>query len=102
MAVCTMLTACGDSGSTTNAATISCGVIASTACPDPVPRYADVQPIIEQLCVIFHSGNAPQWPLTTYQNVTDWYDEGRYFVQSCTRPPPAANTPITPEAVGIR
>lgn len=76
----------------------SCGVVVPKTCSDPAVRYADVQPIIEQRCVSCHSGsNTPQWPLTTYQNVADWYDEVRYFVETCAMPPPAANIPITPE-----
>ncbi len=97
MAVGTLLMACPNAEMTMDAVGTSCGVTAATACPTPAPRYADVQPIIEQRCVVCHSGNTPQWPLTTYKNVADWYDEVRFFVESCAMPPPAANIPITPE-----
>lgn len=99
-----LVTACDDSqmnaaqdaGSATDAAApFSCMVTPPTTCPDPMPRYADVQPIIQQRCVVCHSGLTERWPLTMYQDLADWYDTIRDDVLSCTMPPPEAAIPIT-------
>lgn len=99
-----LLAACSDSsmmepsdgGLGQDAATpIQCAVVAPTACPEPAPRYADVQPIFEQRCVSCHSGRGEQWPLTTYQHAADWYGPIHDEVLTCAMPPPSAGIPIT-------
>jgi hypothetical protein len=61
-----------------------------TACPDPKPTYADVQPIFEERCFACHDGNHGQWGLTDYQHVADWFGEIRSQMLACTMPPPDA------------
>jgi hypothetical protein len=73
-----------------------CRVDAPTECPSPTPVYADVQPILERRCVTCHSATSTgPWPLTTYQDVTDWYDVIRDEVLHCTMPPPEEAPPLT-------
>ncbi len=93
-----MPSAAPDAGSAKDgSAVFPCMVTAPTACPDPVPHYPDVEPIIRQRCVVCHAENSERWPLTTYKHVADWYDTIRGDLLSCTMPPPAAAIPITPE-----
>ncbi len=87
-----------DAGTSPDAATsVACDVKAPTSCPSPAPRYADVQPIFQSRCVGCHNGTTQQWPLTSYQDVADWYDSVRDYVLTCAMPPPAANIPMTTE-----
>jgi uncharacterized membrane protein len=73
-----------------------CDATAPTECPTPIPTYADVQPIIERRCVTCHSDTSTgPWPLTTYQDVADWYDVVRDEVLRCTMPPPDSAEPLT-------
>jgi uncharacterized membrane protein len=71
--------------------------MAPTTCPTPVPHYPDVQPIFQQRCVVCHSDHSARWPLTTYKDVSDWYDTIRDDVLSCTMPPPDSGVLITNE-----
>lgn len=73
----------------------ACAVMVPAACPAQVPRYADVQPTLQQRCVLCHSGQSGLWPLTTYQQVTDWYDSVRDDVADCSMPPPDAGVAMT-------
>lgn len=72
-----------------------CLIAVPTRCPDPMPRYADVKPIIDQRCVVCHSGQTELWPLTTYQHVASWYDTVRDDVRTCAMPPPDSGSAIT-------
>ncbi|HRI50119.1 MAG TPA: hypothetical protein PLW65_08050 [Pseudomonadota bacterium] len=99
-----LVTACDDSqssavqdaGSPADAsAAPACMVTAPTVCPAPMPHYADVQPILQQRCVVCHSGLTERWPLTMYQDVADWYDTIRDDLLHCTMPPPEAAIPMT-------
>lgn len=58
-----------------------------SACPDPKPTYADVQPIFEERCFACHDGTGQQWGLTSYQHVADWFGEIRSQMIACTMPP---------------
>lgn len=86
----------GDAGSQTDGPpAVACMITAPTECPFPVPRYAEVQPIIQQRCVVCHSGQTDRWPLTTYQDVADWYDSVRDQVLNCAMPPPDSGVTMT-------
>lgn len=65
-----------------------CSVEAPTVCPEPPPRWSDVNPIFQQRCVGCHYGMpGGPWPLLQYQHVADWYDVVRAHVLECTMPP---------------
>jgi predicted small lipoprotein YifL len=75
---------------------VSCSVTAPTSCPDPPPRYADVQPIFEQRCILCHNGtNDGPWALTDYEHIADWQEIIRADLLDCTMPPVDAGVPIT-------
>lgn len=81
-----------------DAAPFVCAVRAPTSCPEPAPRYADVEPVFAERCVICHAGNwNGPWPLNSYQHVADWEDTIRSNVLDCTMPPLDAGVPITTE-----
>jgi hypothetical protein len=72
-----------------------CTVVAPTACPDPAPTYADVEPIFTQRCVVCHMGSANgPWPLTNYGHIASWSDDIRAMLLTCTMPPPEERTPL--------
>ena len=75
----------------------ACTVSAPTSCPTPMPRYADVEPIFKQRCVVCHAptGTGP-WPLDDYQHVSDWQVDIRADLLSCSMPPPDAGLTIPP------
>jgi len=78
----------------------SCNVTAPTACPSDMPTYADVEAIIEQRCVVCHSGSASElcptcWPLNTYRHVADWSSDVRAAMLSCSMPPPESGVTMT-------
>jgi uncharacterized membrane protein len=77
-------------------------VTAPTDCPAPTPHYADVQPLLQQRCVICHS-EAPggPWPLTDYEHVADWGDAIRSDLLDCTMPPPDAGPMPDEEKLAI-
>jgi hypothetical protein len=70
---------------------VVCEVTAPTTCPDPAPRFQDVQAIFQARCQPCHNGtpNGP-WPLITYEHVADWQDTVRSYVLDCSMPPPDA------------
>ncbi len=75
-----------------------CTIEPVTSCPDPAPRYADVEPIFKQRCVPCHVNNwSGPWPLDTYSHVADWAGEVRDRVRHCDMPPPEAGTPLPNE-----
>jgi hypothetical protein len=65
-----------------------CPVPPPTECPSPPPRYPDIAPIVQRLCVPCHMGlpNGP-WPLTDYTHVADWQDIIRGAMLDCSMPP---------------
>lgn len=71
-------------------------VTAPTTCPTPMPRYADVAPIFQNNCVTCHAGkpNGP-WPLTDYQHVSDWRDDIRSDLLTCSMPPPESGMTLS-------
>lgn len=76
----------------------TCDVPAPTECPDPMPRYADVEPIFAERCVVCHYGQAGgPWPLNTYGHVTDWHDTIRAAMLDCSMPPLGAGVGMTVE-----
>ena len=85
----TILSACDEGPTQPATAAAFCEVIPPTPCPDPPLRYTNtIEPIIKTRCVPCHDGRGPQWPLTTYGSVTDWYDQVQLMVADCTMPPP--------------
>lgn len=72
-----------------------CTVTPPTSCPEPAPRYSDVEPIIGARCLSCHDGKGANWPLTTYRHVADWSLEIRNMVSSCEMPPADADIPMT-------
>ncbi|WP_394827108.1 hypothetical protein [Pendulispora albinea] len=74
-------------------------VEAPTVCPDPKPRYADVEPIFNKRCVsVCHSGTKPGiWSLADYGHVVDWADTIRSELLDCAMPPPDASAGFTKE-----
>lgn len=75
-----------------------CTVVAPTACPDPMPTYADVEPIFTERCVICHMGSADgPWPLNNYGHVSSWSVEIRAMLLDCSMPPPEERTPLPNE-----
>lgn len=75
-----------------------CTVEAVTSCPDPAPRFADVEPIFKKRCSTCHVDNwSGPWPLDTYQHIADWADVIRDLVRTCTMPPPEAGMPLPNE-----
>ena len=76
----------------------ACPELAPPVCPDPPARYADVQPIIEQRCVVCHYGAAGgPWPLNTYKDIADWWDVILDDLIRCTMPPPETPSGLTAE-----
>jgi hypothetical protein len=73
-----------------------CTATAPTACPEPSPRYADVEPIFMERCVTCHGGvvGGP-WPLTTHGHIATWANEIRGELLDCTMPPADAGAPMT-------
>jgi hypothetical protein len=75
-----------------------CMITAPTECPDPSPRYADVEPIFQDRCVICHVGSrGGPWALTSYGHVLEWRDLIRGVMLSCAMPPPDAGIEMADE-----
>jgi hypothetical protein len=81
------LGACGDDEDPP----VACTVTAPLECPEPAVHYADVAAIFEARCsstAACHSGaEGGPWPLSTYDDVSDWQDVIRAEVLHCTMPP---------------
>ena len=72
-----------------------CTIVAPTACPDPAPSYADVEPTFRERCVVCHMGAADgPWPLTNYGHVASWGPEIRAMLLTCSMPPPEERMPL--------
>ena len=66
----------------------ACTVQAPTACPDPPPTYAAIEPVIAERCLPCHYGMpGGPWPLTSYTHVVDWTDIIRATMLTCVMPP---------------
>jgi uncharacterized membrane protein len=82
-------------GSDASVAPFACDVTAPTSCPEPAPRYADVQPIFTRRCGVCHGQDwTGEWPLDNYSHIADWQAEIRAELVSCSMPPPDAGVPI--------
>lgn len=74
-----------------------CAIEAPTACPDPAPTYAEVEPIFAARCVVCHGGTpGGPWPLNTYGHVATWRDTIRAALLTCAMPPAGADVSIDP------
>ena len=62
------------------------------ACPVPAPSYAkDIAPILDAKCNTCHAApDAGIWPLTNYQDVSDWQTLILSDVEYCAMPPAGA------------
>jgi len=79
-----------------------CTVVAPTACPDPAPTYANVEPIFSNNCVPCHRGSPDgPWPLTNYGHVASWRDEIRAMLLTCSMPPPEEMIPLPNDEAGV-
>jgi hypothetical protein len=59
-------------------------------------QYGDIEPIIQDRCVICHIGaRGGPWALTDYGHVRDWSMQIRGVMLSCAMPPQDAGIPIT-------
>lgn len=84
-----------DAADADGTASIVCDVIPPRPCPDRPLRYTtNIEPIIKTQCVSCHDGRGEQWPLTDYEDVTDWYDQVAAMVANCTMPPPDSGVQI--------
>jgi hypothetical protein len=69
--------------------------VAPTACPDPAPTYADVEPVFTQRCVVCHMGSADgPWPLNNYGHIASWSEDIRAMLLECAMPPPEERMPL--------
>jgi hypothetical protein len=91
--------ACSDTTENPEAVGAECHVELPTVCPDPPPRFADVQPIFHEHCGgDCHTGSpVGEWPLDTYSHIADWYDLIRDELRSCRMPPRDADVSLPDE-----
>jgi hypothetical protein len=87
--------ACGDN----EKPPVACTVTAPAECPEPALYYADVATIFEARCssaAACHAGvKGGPWPLSTYDDVSDWQDVIRAEVLHCSMPPPDSGMSIS-------
>ncbi len=77
---------------------VPCEVPAPTECPDPMPTYKDVRPLITERCVVCHYGEVDgPWTLDGYEHVANWHDLIRGAMLSCSMPPPDSDMTMTVE-----
>lgn len=76
---------------------VECDATAPTSCPDPMPRWPDVQPIFAVRCAVCHGEVLGLWPLDEYSHVVDWNVEIRGMVLDCTMPPVDSDVTMTLE-----
>lgn len=73
-----------------------CSVKNSEDCPSPAPTYADVAPLLDERCNTCHADSSTgPWPLTSYQNVVDWWDLVRRDTLDCSMPPRDSGLTLT-------
>jgi hypothetical protein len=73
-----------------------CALLATPDCNGPVPTYEQLKPLFNQACVVCHYGQVGgPWPLTSYQDLSDWQDAVRSEVLNCKMPPQDSGIPIT-------
>jgi len=96
LALAVFLVACGTSSSEPDASASEipawCTAIDASACNAPTPSYAtDVAPLLDRACnTTCHApGNGP-WPLTDYDDVSDWQTIIEADLIKCSMPPPDA------------
>ena len=88
-----MLAACGTSSSDPDAAANqippSCTALDASACTTPTPSYAnDVAPLLDRACnSTCHAPGVGPWPLTNYQDVSDWSITIEADILKCSMPP---------------
>lgn len=74
-----------------------CSLVAPTACPSPDLRYASVEPIFRERCVVCHAGMpGGPWALDTYGHVATWRDTIRAALLGCAMPPADSGMTIPP------
>ena len=81
----------------------ACNVEPPMACPSDGPTYADIEPILQERCVVCHDGDPDNalcpdsmcWALEDYTHVKDWKDSIRAAMISCSMPPPESNVTMT-------
>lgn len=65
-----------------------CTLVAPTECPSPDLRYATVEPIFRERCVVCHAGMpGGPWPLNSYGHVASWRDTINAALLTCAMPP---------------
>jgi hypothetical protein len=76
---------------------VSCDFSPPEACSAPDRGFATVMPVIERACGSCHDGADPAgpWPLTSYEDVTDWADLVRTDLSNCAMPPPASGVALS-------
>lgn len=75
-----------------------CDVVPPTACPEDAPKYSDVQPIFTEQCGACHGKDwTGEWPLDNYSHISDWQDEIRSELVTCSMPPPDGGVVIALE-----
>lgn len=77
-----------------------CDVTAPTACPNDAPTFADVEPILEERCVVCHAGSGQGpcptcWGLVGYSHVKSWAPEIRNQMLECAMPPAGSGFTMT-------
>jgi len=87
-----------DAGSGADATVVAfvCDVQNVTSCPTPPVKYGDVKPIFDRHCNTCHSSQwTGPWPLTEYEDVSDWQDDIRTDVLNCSMPMADGGVPVT-------
>jgi hypothetical protein len=75
-----------------------CSLTAPTECPSSDLRYATVEPIFRERCVVCHAGMpGGPWPLNSYGHVASWRDTIRAALLTCAMPPADSGMIIPPE-----
>jgi hypothetical protein len=88
----------GDAEGPDAGAPFVCDVVAPSACPNPAPTFADVQPIFHDSCGVCHGKDwTGAWPLDTYSHIADWSDVIRDELVSCSMPPADGGVMIASE-----
>jgi hypothetical protein len=85
-----------DGGALDAAKAVYCQLSPPTSCPDPPLRYGDVEGIFRSRCTTPCHDDAlgGPWPLTQWDDISDWRDAVRADLLDCTMPPPDAGVPM--------
>jgi hypothetical protein len=67
----------------------TCTAIDASACINPMPSYQNqIVPLLDRACnSTCHAPGVGPWPLTDYQDVSDWQTIIFGDVENCTMPP---------------